>query len=109
MTNDFISFLLFIKSFLTGLIIGYFLLNSLIFLIIFLILQYLLSFVVPTYIPYKHLFKLVGEEINKKDFKEIEEYIEKVRLKKYFEEIPHTSDYENWIFNKYGNELLKFK
>lgn len=109
MTNDSISFFLFLKSFLTGFIFGYFLLNSLIFLVLFIVFQYLLNFIIPTYIPFKYLFKLIDKEIKKINVENVKEYVEKIRLEKYFEDIPHTSQYENWIFNKYGNELLKFK
>ncbi len=109
MTDDSISSILFFKSFLTGFIVGYFLLNSLIFLVLFLIFQYLLSFIIPTYIPFKYLFDLINKEIKKINIENTREYVEKIKLEKYFEDIPHTSQYENWIFNKYGNELLKFK
>lgn len=109
MTDGHISFVLFLKSFLTGFIVGYFLLNSLIFLVLFLIFQYLLSFIIPTYIPFKYLFNLINKEIKKINIENTKEYVEKIKLEKYFEGIPRTSQYENWIFNKYGNELLKFK
>lgn len=109
MTDNSVAFLLFLKSFLTGFIIGYFLLNSLIFLILFLLFQYLLNFLIPAYIPYSNLFILIDKEINKRNIRNAEEYIEKIKLKKYFEEMPHTSNYENWAFRKYGNELLAIK
>jgi hypothetical protein len=109
MTDTSIALLLLLKSFLTGFLIGYFLLNSLIFLIIFLIFQYLLNIIIPAYIPYNLLFKLVNKEIRRKTPANADEYIEKIRLEKYFEEIPHTSNYGNWAFKKYGNELLRFK
>ena len=109
MTDNSIAFLLFLKAFLTGFIIGYFLLNSLIFLILFLLFQYLLNFLIPAYIPYNNLFMLINKEINKKNIRNAEEYIEKIKLKKYFEEIPHTPNYENWAFKKYGKDLMIIK
>jgi hypothetical protein len=109
MTDTSIALLLFFKSILTGLLIGYFLLNSLIFLIIFLIFQYLLNFLIPAYIPYNYLFKLIDKEIDNKPLGNAEVYIEIIMLKKYFEEMPHTSNYGNWALKRYGAELLALK
>jgi hypothetical protein len=109
MTNNSIALLLFLKSLLTGFIIGYLLLNSLALLTLFLIFEYLLNSFIPAYIPYNYLFKLIGQEINKRALESTGEYIEKVRLEKYFEEIPHTSKYERLAVQKYGSELLTFK
>jgi len=109
MTDSSIALSLLLTAFLTGLLIGYFLLSSLTFLITFLIFRYLLNFLIPAYIPYNFLFKLVNKEINKKTLVNAEEYIEKIRLEKYFEEMPHTSNYGNWALKEYGAELLKFK
>lgn len=109
MTNNSFALLLFFSSFLTGIIIGYLLLKSIIFLVIFIFLKYILNFLIPTYIPYAKLFELVSEEINKNIIQNPIEYIEKLILKKYFEELPCTKDYENWAFKKYGKELLSIK
>ena len=109
MTNSVVSFELLLKSFLSGFVIGYLLLNSLVYLGIFLLIQLLFSGLIPSYIPYKYLFSIISKELNRRDISKAEEYIEKIRLKKYFDELPHTSEYENSAFKKCGNELLRFK
>lgn len=109
MTNSTFAFFLFLQAFLTGFVIGYFLSTSIFFLIIFLILKYLFSFIIPAYIPYKKLFTNIEKELNSKNMTVPEEYIEKTRLQKYFAELPHNKEYENWAFKKYGNALLTIK
>lgn len=109
LTDDTFAFQFFLKSFLSGFIIGYFLLNSIILLIVFLLLESLFSNFIPGYIPYNYLFKLIDKELNKDNFENVVELFEKNRLKKYFNEIPHTSNYEDWAYKKYGNELLTIK
>lgn len=107
MSDPVFSTLFFFKSILTGFLAGYLLLNSFIYLLVFLVLHLLIS-LVPTYVPYSHLFRLIGKEL-KKPIENSGEQIEKIRLEKYFEEISHTSSYENSAIEKYGDGLLSAK
>jgi hypothetical protein len=109
MANSVFSFLLFFSSFLTGLVFGILLLKSFIFLLGFVVLKYFLNTLIPACIPYKLLFKLIEEELNKISPKNVNLYISRIRINKYFEEMPHNKDYENWAFRKYGNDLLKIQ
>jgi hypothetical protein len=106
MADDIISILLFLKSFLTGFILGYFLSTSWLFLVIFLVFEYLLNILVPAFIPYGYLFRRVSKEIKKRNYENAHEIVEKIRLEKYLDEMPHDSTYESWALKKYGNELV---
>lgn len=109
MTSGTFGFFLFLTSFLTGYIVGYLLSKMVILLLLFLVVKYLLNMIVPGYIPYRKLFFVIGKEINNRDMGLPGEYIEKVRLNKYFEELPHDKTYEDSAFKKYGNVLLSVK
>jgi hypothetical protein len=108
LANDTLSLLLLFSSFFTGLIWGILLQKSLILFLIYLILKHFLNTLIPAYIPYTLWFKLVENEANKVD-RNGTIYLQKIRIQKYLEEMPHNKNYENWAFKKYGNNLLKVK
>lgn len=110
MTDNFFAFIFFHQFFLSGFIVGYSILNSLVYLILYLLFKYFLCSSIPTYIPFNYLFRLVNRELNRSEITiNPIEYFEKSNLKKYFEEMPHNSNYEDWAFDKYGNGLLKVR
>lgn len=109
MTTGSMGIIIFLQAFLTGFIIAYLYLNSIVYLLVFLVVRYLLNFIVPTITPYRLLFTLLTKEFKKIASDNPVETIEKIRLAKYFEEMPHTKEYENWAFLKFGNDLLKYK
>lgn len=104
-----LSFLFYLTSFLTGFIIAYLYLSSILFLIAYLFVKYLFSMFIPTYIPYKLLFKFMGLEFEKTDLRHPQELIYKTLLRKYFDDMPHSRKYESWAFEKYGTEIVKIK
>ena len=101
MTNNKIVPFLILDAIVSGIIIGYFLHTSLLFLSLYLLAKYLLGIFIPTYKPYSLLFKYIGQELENSTMTLPQEYMEKIRLKKYFEELPHDKSYENWAYKKY--------
>lgn len=107
MTNNKIVPFMVIDAVISSMIIGYFLHTSILFLFIFLIVKYFLGIFIPTYKPYKLLFKYIGQELKKNTIELPQEYIEKIRLNKYYSELPHNKEYELWAYKKYKNLQTK--
>lgn len=108
MTSPNIGVLVYINAVSTGVLIAYLFLKSIPLLILFLLVRYLLNILVPTYVPFNYLFKLVGTELAK-SIRSSEDFMTKIRLTRYFEELPKDKTYEKFAFQKYGKDLQKIR
>ena len=108
MTSPNIGILVYINAISTGVLIGYFFLKSIPLLVLFLLIRYLLNILIPTYVPFNYLFKLVGIELAK-SAKSSEDFMTKIRLTSYFEELPKNKTYENFALQQYGKDLQKIR